>query len=1335
MASDLSFNIVALDQAGATFIRLAEQVDHLSEKLDRLDHKDVTATVNVKTDESTKALDSFSNRFALLTGAIVAGSPVAGAAILGGIGASFIGIAALAEKSNADVQASYKNLWSSVVSIAKQGSDPLVANFVSSANAMEAEAQKLAPQLQQAFSYAGPDLVALTRGVDDFADRSMPGITAAAANSLPVFQGVASAADALGQSVGQSLSSASQYSTQYGVVISSLGQVAGSVLTGVVSLVNDVAVVWAQNSGPIVADVRQIIGVVTDLGQGALPIVSSGVAVVAATIHDLLSILGPVAPILGTVGGVALTTWAAFKTAGLVTAGVNSLAMSVVSLGGEMEAGAAKAAAQAAALQGVAVESSTTAVAVRAAGAATATASLQVGAGLSAIAGPLGIMAAVTLGVLTLGSAMSSSGNDSLQLSGGMDGVTAALQRSHGAFDQAAQDALKADPAYKAASDSASQLGISQDTLFAAITKGGPALDDLRSKVAASGEAGWHAIPAYQALVTNFSDMRIGAGGTIEAIDGQGRAAQNLAPQLDALAHQFGISTAVAADSAAKQDSASAALSTSSGYAEAAAGTASLLGLSLAQVTTGYQGVISAGGVANATVAGTSEAFLKNTLAVAQSATEMQDHFVQADRQVAQSSQAVADAQHGVAQAAQSVADAQHGVEQAERGVVDAQQGVANAAHAVEQAQRSLGDAYAGVTTAEQNYTRAQESAREAQDSLNKAREQAIQDLKDLQLQMQDQVLTEEQAAVKLFDAQTTAAAAGVTPDNAKDIASQDVTAGNEAQMKVAFDLISAQNALNNAQNNGVKLREQVTAAEKAGVDGASGVVSAQKALRSAQDQVASSATALTKAHQSVQDAEYGVQQAELGLQKAHQQVTDAGWALQKAHLGVRDAQYQQTRASQQLTQASLQLRDAQDQSSRSLDIHTAAGQRNIQMILQMWDSLTKSGLPIQDQYRQAIDNVAGAFGISRDKASDYLKQLGLIPKDFQYSVTAITQVDRNNFDSWLKGVLSTGGYAMDSRNQQKTIGGTGYAGGGYTGDGGKWDPAGIVHKGEWVVPQEQVHPGTMPLLQAINQGLVRGGDGAAMLGYAGGGLVDAAAKSVYMGANLGAAYLATSNARGVMGFPAMPALPKYDPASAIVGLAGVAVSGARGSNRNIVLETWKQFGWTSPAEIAATDYLLMRESGYNNLAQNPTSTAFGMFQFLNSTWAGYGVPKTADPALQALGGGRYISSRYGDPLGAAAHERALNWYGVGGLVKKPAAYDNGGPLMPGWSTVFNGTGAPENVRTSAQEDQLLAELRGIRKALGKAGNTYNMPIHNARNQEMDLQAQMRRMEITAGIL
>jgi hypothetical protein len=142
-------------------------------------------------------------------------------------------------------------------------------------------------------------------------------------------------------------------------------------------------------------------------------------------------------------------------------------------------------------------------------------------------------------------------------------------------------------------------------------------------------------------------------------------------------------------------------------------------------------------------------------------------------------------------------------------------------------------------------------------------------------------------------------------------------------------------------------------------------------------------------------------------------------------------------------------------------------------------------------------------------------------------------------------------------------------------------------------------------------------------------------------------------------------------------GGAVPAVPSSRAANEAIVQSVFaNQFGWTGP-EWNATIQLLMQESGFNNTAQNPTSTAYGMFQFLNSTWGGYGIPKTSDPTQQAIAGGRYIKARYGDPLGAENHERAYHWF------------ENGGYLPPGATMAANGTGRPEMVLPPSMSDTL----------------------------------------------
>lgn len=69
------------------------------------------------------------------------------------------------------------------------------------------------------------------------------------------------------------------------------------------------------------------------------------------------------------------------------------------------------------------------------------------------------------------------------------------------------------------------------------------------------------------------------------------------------------------------------------------------------------------------------------------------------------------------------------------------------------------------------------------------------------------------------------------------------------------------------------------------------------------------------------------------------------------------------------------------------------------------------------------------------------------------------------------------------------------------------------------------------------------------------------------------------------------------------------------------------------------------RESGWRNTAKNPSSTAYGIAQFLDGTWRAVGIAKTANPYLQIEAGLRYIEGRYGTPCSALAFHRNHGWY------------------------------------------------------------------------------------------
>jgi soluble lytic murein transglycosylase-like protein len=86
-------------------------------------------------------------------------------------------------------------------------------------------------------------------------------------------------------------------------------------------------------------------------------------------------------------------------------------------------------------------------------------------------------------------------------------------------------------------------------------------------------------------------------------------------------------------------------------------------------------------------------------------------------------------------------------------------------------------------------------------------------------------------------------------------------------------------------------------------------------------------------------------------------------------------------------------------------------------------------------------------------------------------------------------------------------------------------------------------------------------------------------------------------------------------------------------------------YGWGSGEEWDDLYDLWQRESNWNNTAQNPDSTAYGIAQFLDDTWSTVSCTKTSNPVTQIECGLAYIKQRYGDPIAAWTHEQQFGWY------------------------------------------------------------------------------------------
>jgi hypothetical protein len=99
------------------------------------------------------------------------------------------------------------------------------------------------------------------------------------------------------------------------------------------------------------------------------------------------------------------------------------------------------------------------------------------------------------------------------------------------------------------------------------------------------------------------------------------------------------------------------------------------------------------------------------------------------------------------------------------------------------------------------------------------------------------------------------------------------------------------------------------------------------------------------------------------------------------------------------------------------------------------------------------------------------------------------------------------------------------------------------------------------------------------------------------------------------------------------------------GTNRALGYQLLLDFGFAEE-QWAYLDALWHRESGWNHLAENPSSGAYGIPQSLPAIkMAVVGDDWRTNPETQIRWGLAYIAARYGTPERAWAHSERFNWY------------------------------------------------------------------------------------------
>lgn len=184
--------------------------------------------------------------------------------------------------------------------------------------------------------------------------------------------------------------------------------------------------------------------------------------------------------------------------------------------------------------------------------------------------------------------------------------------------------------------------------------------------------------------------------------------------------------------------------------------------------------------------------------------------------------------------------------------------------------------------------------------------------------------------------------------------------------------------------------------------------------------------------------------------------------------------------------------------------------------------------------YAEQAANVAGqtrelftrAFSNMEDAVVNFVKTGKLSFKDFANGVIEdliriqVRQAAAG-FLSSAFGFLGGGSSAMGKGTMtgfSETVSRTGFSGGGYTGDGGKFEPKGVVHGGEFVVRKEVVsRPGAREFLERMNRN---------SNGYADGG---------YVSTTLA---VATTNASGRTATPGSSSMPAIQQQITVQGTA-----------------------------------------------------------------------------------------------------------------------------------------------------------------------------------------------------
>lgn len=256
----------------------------------------------------------------ILGGAALAGGIAAGLSTVGAAGL-FIGIAAAAQSSNAQVAEAYATLWSQVKAGAQAAGSELSGEFIKSAESLGRTFNALKPQLVEGMIAAKPAIHDVIDGVDRMARSAMPGLVTAAKASSEATGGLADMMESAGRGVNNFFTESSRGAAAggesmaaFGRIVERLGSFAGRILA---ELASNSSSVFPALEGAV----GSAAGAIENLAHTALPALASGAALSLTGLGLLLNLANTIVTALGPMAGLISNVATSLKLVDLISFG------------------------------------------------------------------------------------------------------------------------------------------------------------------------------------------------------------------------------------------------------------------------------------------------------------------------------------------------------------------------------------------------------------------------------------------------------------------------------------------------------------------------------------------------------------------------------------------------------------------------------------------------------------------------------------------------------------------------------------------------------------------------------------------------------------------------------------------------------------------------------------------------------------------------------------------------------------------------------------------------------------------------------------------------------